>query len=90
MSRPRMNGGVTPSRVCTCAAGGAAGPDGPGGGGVALSGVLAQAAISAARETAAAVFMLDQPNVHIIRADIKGYADNPAYGHITFVNELSR
>lgn len=41
-------------------------------------------------EDAAAIFMLDQPNVHVIRSDIKGYADNPAYGHITFVNELSR
>ncbi|MEI3854656.1 MULTISPECIES: ABC transporter substrate-binding protein [unclassified Ensifer] len=41
-------------------------------------------------EDAAAIFMLDQPNVHIIRADIKGYADNPAYGHIAFVNDLSR
>src|SRR5687768_10791828 len=58
MSRPRMKGGVTPSRVCTCAAGGATGPAGPGGGGVAASGVLAHAAISAARETAAAVFTL--------------------------------
>lgn len=41
-------------------------------------------------EEAAAVFMLDRPNVHVIRADIKGYADNPAYGHVNFVNELSR
>ena len=39
---------------------------------------------------AAAVFMFDKPNVHIIRADVKGYADNPAYAHVTFVNELSR
>ncbi|WP_432349699.1 ABC transporter substrate-binding protein (plasmid) [Shinella yambaruensis] len=41
-------------------------------------------------EEAAAVFMVDRPNVHIIRSDIKGYTDNPAYGHVTFVNELSR
>ncbi|MGQ3291635.1 MAG: hypothetical protein ACT6U0_05400, partial [Shinella sp.] len=41
-------------------------------------------------EDAAAVFMLDQPNVHIIRSDIKGYADNPAYGHVALINELSR
>lgn len=41
-------------------------------------------------EDAAAVFMLDRPNVHIIRSDIKGYVDNPAYGHVTFVNEMSR
>ncbi|OCP25167.1 MULTISPECIES: ABC transporter substrate-binding protein [unclassified Ensifer] len=41
-------------------------------------------------EEAAAVFVVDKPNVHIIRADIKNYADNPAYGHVTFVHELSR
>jgi peptide/nickel transport system substrate-binding protein len=41
-------------------------------------------------EDAAAVFMLDQPNVHIIRSGIHGYRDNPAYGHTTLVNELSR
>ena len=41
-------------------------------------------------EDAAAVFMLDRPNIHIIRSDVKGYVDNPAYGHVTFVNELSR
>lgn len=39
---------------------------------------------------AAAVFILDKPNVHILRSDVKGYADNPAYGHIAFVGELSR
>lgn len=37
-----------------------------------------------------AVFILDRPNVHILRSDVKGYADNPAYGHVVFVNELSR
>ena len=41
-------------------------------------------------EDAAAVFILDRPNIHVIRSDIKGYIDNPAYGHVTFVNELSR
>lgn len=41
-------------------------------------------------EDAAAVFMMDKPNVHITRADIKGYVDNPAYGHVVFVNEVSR
>lgn len=39
---------------------------------------------------AAAVFMLDKPNIHVIRSDVKGYTDNPAYGHIVFVNDLSR
>lgn len=41
-------------------------------------------------EEAAAVFILDRPNIHVIRSDIKGYTDNPAYGHVTFLNELSR
>jgi 16S rRNA (cytidine1402-2'-O)-methyltransferase len=52
-----MKGGVTPSRVWTCASGGTTGP-GPGGGGVAGPGAVAQAAIRAARLTAAAVFTL--------------------------------
>ena len=39
---------------------------------------------------AAAVFMLDLPNVHVIRSDVKGYVDNPAYGHVVFVKELSK
>lgn len=41
-------------------------------------------------EDQAAVFMLDRPNIHIIRSDIKGYVDNPAYAHVVSVNELSR
>lgn len=54
----------------------------------------AEAAFIAAQrlmiEDAAAVFMMDRPNVHVIRSDIKGYIDNPAYGHVVFANELSR
>jgi len=38
----------------------------------------------------AAVFMLDKPNIHIMRADVNGYQDNPAYGHVVFLNQLSR
>ncbi|MBN8631469.1 MAG: ABC transporter substrate-binding protein [Rhodobacterales bacterium] len=41
-------------------------------------------------EEAAAVFILDTPNIHVLRSDVKGYVDNPAYGHIVFVNELGR
>ena len=41
-------------------------------------------------EDAAAVFMLDLPNVHVIRSDLKGYVDNPAYGHVVFVSQLSK
>jgi len=54
----------------------------------------AEAAFKAAQrkivEEAAAVFMLDKPNIHVIRADLQGYADNPAYGHVVFANSLSR
>jgi hypothetical protein len=25
-----------------------------------------------------------------MRADVNGYQDNPAYGHVVFLNELSR
>lgn len=41
-------------------------------------------------EEAAAVFILDKPNIHITRADLQGYADNPAYGHVVFADTLSR
>ncbi|MDQ0322029.1 peptide/nickel transport system substrate-binding protein [Pararhizobium capsulatum DSM 1112] len=41
-------------------------------------------------DEAAAVFIVDKPNVHIIRSDVKNYVDNPAYGHVTFVHEMSR
>ena len=34
--------------------------------------------------------MLDLPNVHVIRSDLKGYVDTPAYGHKVFVNEVSK
>lgn len=58
MSRPRMNGGVMPSRVWTWASGGAegpvVGPTGPGPG----AGAVAHAAMKAARLTTAPVFKL--------------------------------
>jgi len=41
-------------------------------------------------EDAAAVYMLDLPNVHVVRSDLKGYVDNPAYGHVPFAYEMSR
>lgn len=65
--------------------------------GAALAGTdraKAEAAFVAAQrriiEQAAAVFILDKPNIHVIRADLQGYADNPAYGHVVFANDLSR
>lgn len=53
-----MKGGVTPSRVCTWASGGAAGPGGGNGEGPGAVGVVAQAAIKAASDSAAVVFTL--------------------------------
>lgn len=41
-------------------------------------------------EDAAAVFMVNKPNTHILRSDVKGYVDNPAYGHVPFVHTLSK
>ena len=41
-------------------------------------------------EDAPAVFFYDLANTHVARADVKGYADNPAYPHVVFVYELSR
>ncbi len=54
----------------------------------------AEAAFKAAQrkivEEAAAVFILDKPNIHVTRADLQGYVDNPAYGHVVFADSLSR
>lgn len=41
-------------------------------------------------EDAAAVFILDLPDVHVIRSDIQGYVNNPAYPHVVFWYDLSR
>ena len=41
-------------------------------------------------DDAASVFFYDQSNIHIVREDLKGYVDNPAYPHIVFAYELSR
>jgi peptide/nickel transport system substrate-binding protein len=41
-------------------------------------------------EDADAVFFYDVANTHVLRADIKGYVDNPAYPHVVFFYELSR
>jgi peptide/nickel transport system substrate-binding protein len=37
-----------------------------------------------------AIFVIDLPNVHVIRADITGFVDNPAYPHIVFWYDLKR
>jgi peptide/nickel transport system substrate-binding protein len=41
-------------------------------------------------DDAASMFFYDRSNIHLTRADIKGYADNPAYPHVVFVYQLSR
>ncbi|MFO1349517.1 MAG: hypothetical protein U1F68_02060 [Gammaproteobacteria bacterium] len=41
-------------------------------------------------EEAPAIFIFDQPNRHIIREDIKGYVDNPAYAYVVFLYQLTR
>ncbi|MCX7855219.1 MAG: ABC transporter substrate-binding protein, partial [Anaerolineae bacterium] len=41
-------------------------------------------------EEAVAVFFYDLVNTHVLRADIKGYVDNPSYPHVVFFYELSR
>ena len=41
-------------------------------------------------DDAAGVFMVETPDVHVIRADVKGYQNNPAYPHVVFWHDLSR
>ncbi len=41
-------------------------------------------------DDSAAIFILDLPNVHVIRDDISGFVDNPAYPHIVFWHDLKR
>jgi peptide/nickel transport system substrate-binding protein len=41
-------------------------------------------------ENADAVFLYDVNNTHILRSDIKGYVDDPAYPHVVFFYKLSR
>jgi peptide/nickel transport system substrate-binding protein len=41
-------------------------------------------------EDAAAIFIIDLPDVHVIRSDITGYVDNPAYPHVVFWYNLRR
>ncbi len=39
---------------------------------------------------AAAVYMIEVPDTHVVRSDIVGYQNNPAYPHVVFWYELSR
>ena len=41
-------------------------------------------------EDATGIFVLDIPDVHVIRSDITGYVNNPAYAHVVFWYDLRR
>jgi peptide/nickel transport system substrate-binding protein len=41
-------------------------------------------------DDAAAIFIVDLPNIHVIRDNINGYIDNPAYSHVVFWYDLRR
>jgi ABC-type transport system substrate-binding protein len=41
-------------------------------------------------DDAVSLFFYDLAPIHPIRADIKGYVDNPAYPHVVFVYDLTR
>jgi peptide/nickel transport system substrate-binding protein len=40
-------------------------------------------------DDAASIFFYDRVNQHVIRADVQGYVDNPAYPHVVFVYQLT-
>lgn len=41
-------------------------------------------------DDAVSMFFYDQANVHVLRSDIAGYSDNPAYPHVVFPYDLRR
>lgn len=41
-------------------------------------------------DDAAAIFVVDLPDIHVIRDDVDGYVNNPAYPHVVFFHNLSR
>jgi peptide/nickel transport system substrate-binding protein len=41
-------------------------------------------------DDAVGVFMLDLPDTHVIRDDVEGYVNNPAYPHVVFWYDLRR
>jgi len=66
-------------------------------GGDAISGVdkagasdLFQQAQQTLIDDAAAVYMIETPDVHAINSSINGYVNNPAYPHVVFWHDLSR
>ena len=41
-------------------------------------------------DDAAAIFVVDLPDIHVVRDNISGYANNPAYPHVVFFHDLTR
>ncbi len=41
-------------------------------------------------DDAAAIFVVDLPDIHVVRADVNGYVNNPAYPHVVFFHDLTR
>ncbi len=41
-------------------------------------------------DDAPAIFLFDQQNIHVVRSDLKGFVDNPAYPHVLFAYDVSR
>ena len=41
-------------------------------------------------DDAVALFIFDQKNVHVIRSNVKGYVDQPAYGEVIFLYDLTK
>jgi len=41
-------------------------------------------------DDAVAVFMLDLPDIHVIRSDVSGYVNNPGYPHVVYWYNLRR
>ena len=41
-------------------------------------------------DDAAAIFIVDLPDIHVIRSDIAGYVNNPAYPHVVFWYDLKQ
>lgn len=41
-------------------------------------------------DDAASIFIVDLPHIHVIRSDISGFVNNPAYSHVVFWYDLKR
>ena len=41
-------------------------------------------------DDAAAIYVVDLPDIHVIRDDVSGYVNNPGYPHVVFFYDLTR